>query len=186
MRKIGVFNFVTLNGFYKGPDNDISWHQHGGEESSFSEEGAQSGGILLFGRVTYEMMAAFWPTEDAKKAFPVVADGMNKAEKIVFSNSLKRADWNNTKIVSGDIAETIKKMKQQPGKDMTILGSGSIVNLLTDHGLIDHYQIMVDPLALGEGTPIFNDISQPLQLELVANRIFKRGVILLTYQPLKK
>jgi dihydrofolate reductase len=186
MRKLGVFNFVTLNGFYKGAGNDISWHQHGGEESSFSEEGAQSGGILLFGRVTYEMMAAFWPTEDAKKAFPLVADGMNKSEKIVFSNTLKKADWNNTKIVSGDIAETVKKMKQQPGKDMTILGSGSIVSLLTDHGLIDHYQIMVDPLALGKGTPIFNDISRPLQLELVATRIFKSGVILLTYQPLKK
>jgi dihydrofolate reductase len=186
MGKLGVFNFVTLNGFYKGANNDISWHSHGsGEESSFAEEGAQSGGTLLFGRVTYEMMAAWWPTDEAIKTMPVIADGMNKAEKIVFSTTLKKSDWNNTTIVKDNMAETVSKMKKA-GKNMTILGSGSIVSQLAEHGLIDDYQFMVDPVALGQGTSIFHGIKQPLKLDLIATRIFKSGVLLLTYRPSKK
>lgn len=187
MRKLGVFNFVTLNGFYKGPNNDISWHKHGagGEEAQFADEGAQSGGVLLFGRVTYEMMVAFWPTEQAYQTFPLVADGMNKAEKIVFSNTLKNADWNNTRVIGGDIVAAVRKMKQEPGKDLTILGSGSIVSILADHGLIDSFQFMVDPIALGAGTPVFNNISKPLQLELVSSKAFKSGTLILTYRSKK-
>src|SRR5580698_7653703 len=133
MRKLNVFNFLTLNGFYKGLNEDISWHVHGGEEGKFSEEGAQSGSTLLFGRVTYQMMEAFWPTPAAKESMPVVADGMNKAEKIVFSKTLKKADWNNTKIIKGDLIEEVKKLKKLPGVGITILGSGSIVTQLADH-----------------------------------------------------
>jgi len=185
MGKLSVFNFVTLNGFYKGPNNDVSWHRHGGEESSFAEEGAQSGSVLLFGRVTYEMMAAWWPTPEAIKAMPGVAEGMNKSEKIVFSTTLKKATWSNTTIVKDNMVETITKMKEA-GKDLTILGSGSIVSQLADAGLIDEYLIMLDPVALGQGTPIFHGISQPLHLDLIGTRAFKSGVLLLTYRPLKK
>ena len=99
MGKLSVFNFVTLNGFYKGPAGDISWHKHGEEGSKLSEENLRSGNILLFGRVTYEMMANFWPSPIAYESFPVVAEGMNNAEKIVFSRTLKKADWKNTRLV---------------------------------------------------------------------------------------
>src|SRR5438093_750762 len=116
MRQISVFNFITLNGFYKGPNEDISWHNHGGEENEFSIEGLKTGNILLFGRKTFEMMKSFWPTEEAKKQFPVVAEGMNKSEKIVFSKTLKEPGWENTKIINGNIIEEIKKMKQGAGK----------------------------------------------------------------------
>lgn len=108
---------------------------------------------------------------------------MNKANKIVFSTTLKEAKWRNTRIVSGDITAEIKKIKQEPGKDMTILGSGSILIQFVEQGMIDEYQIMLDPVAIGSGTAIFQGIKNPLHLELVHVRTFKSGTILLTYHP---
>ena len=183
MAKLNVFNFITLNGFYKGVNNDIGWHQHGGEESEFSKEGAQSDSILLFGRVTYEMMYSFWPTPMAKESMPEVADGMNKSEKIVFSNTLKKAKWNNTRIINSHAVEEIKKLKKTSKKDITILGSGSIVTLCAEHGLIDTYQIMLDPVAIGKGTPMFSGMKRQLDLNLVSVKKFKSGVVLLNYKP---
>src|SRR5258705_1542759 len=183
MRKLSIFNFVTLNGFFKGPGEDTSWHKHGGEEAEFSAENLKPGNILLFGRVTYEMMASFWHTPMAVENFPTVAEGMNKAEKIVFSRTLKKAVWQNTKVIKENIVEEIRKMKKLPGKDMTVLGSGSIITQLAEHGLIDEYQIMIDPVAIGKGTPIFNNLEHELDLKLISTRTFKSGVVLLSYQP---
>lgn len=186
MRKVSVFNFVTLNGYYKGPNGDIGWHRHGAEENEYAAEALRSGNTLLFGRVTYEMMASYWPTPMASQNDPTVAEGMNKAEKIVFSRTLKKAEWNNTRLVKDDIVEEIKKMKRLPGKDMTLLGSGSIVTQFAPEGLIDEYQIMVDPVALGDGTPMFKGIQNKLDLELTMTKTFKSGVVLLCYRPLKQ
>ncbi|MGB4846720.1 MAG: dihydrofolate reductase family protein [Saprospiraceae bacterium] len=185
MGKINVFNFITLNGFYKGLHEDISWHRHGGEESEYAEEGANSGSILLFGRVTYEMMAGYWPGPMAKQNSPVVAEGMNKSEKIVISKTLKKADWENTRIISENVIEEITRLKNSTDSMITILGSGSIITLLANHGLIDTYQFMIDPVALGDGTPVFNGIKNKLDLELTGSRVFKSGVVLLSYKPLK-
>jgi dihydrofolate reductase len=186
MRKLSVFNFVTLNGYFQGPKGDISWHRHGAEENEYAAEGLKSGSVLLFGRVTYEMMASYWPTSNAFKNDPIVADGMNKAEKIVFSRTLKTVEWNNTRLVKGNIGEEIRKMKQLPGKDLTVLGSGSIVTQFAELGLIDEYQIMVDPVVLGEGTPLFRGLKQKLNLKLATTRTFRSGVVLLSYQPMEK
>jgi dihydrofolate reductase len=183
MRKLIVFNFVTLNGYFEGPKRDISWHRHGAEENEYSVEGLKSGSTLLFGRVTYEMMASYWPTPVAIKNDPIVAAGMNHADKIVFSRTLKRAEWNNTRLVKDNIVEEIKRMKQLPGKDMTLLGSGSILIQFAEQGLIDEYQIMVDPVVLGDGTSIFKNIKHKLDLKLTRTRTFKSGVVLLCYQP---
>jgi len=109
------------------------------------------GGTLLFGRVIYELMASFWPTPYALQVNAVMAEGMNKVEKIVFSRNLEKADWDNTRIVKDNIVEEIKNLKQIPGKDMAVLGSGSIINQFAEAGLIDEYQFMLHPLALGEG-----------------------------------
>lgn len=183
MRKLSVFNFTTLNGFYAGPGGDISWNIHGTEQNKHAENGLQGNSILLFGRVTYEMMAGFWPTPMAKEQMPEVAEGMNKAEKIVFSNTLKKADWNNTRLISGDIGKAIKELKSTPGKDLTILGSGSIVSLFTDLGLIDAYQIMINPVALGKGTPIFHNIKKDLRLKLINSSTLSNGIVVLDYVP---
>jgi dihydrofolate reductase len=186
MRKLIAFNFITLNGYYKGPKGDISWHRHGAEENADAAENLKSGGTLLFGRVTYEMMASYWPTLIAIKNDPIVAEGMNTADKIVFSRTLKKVEWNNTRVVKDNIVEEIKKMKQQSGKDMTLLGSGSILTQIAERGLIDEHQIMVDPVVLGDGTPIFKGIKHKLDLKLTMTRTFKSGVVLLCYQPIEK
>ena len=183
MRKLNVFNFVTLNGYFKGPDGDISWHKHGDQENEYAEEGLGYGSILLFGRVTYEMMASYWPSAEAIKNDPLVAKGMNDSEKIVFSRTLKKPGWKNTRVIRDNIIEETKKMKQTPGKPLTLLGSGSIVTQFAEHGLIDDYQIMIDPIALGEGTPMFKGIRHNLELKLTDTRTFKSGVVVLSYQP---
>lgn len=180
MGTLSVFNFATLNGFYKGVGEDISWHRHGEEEGKFSAESSSHGAVLLFGRKTYEMMKSFWPTPDAAKAMPVVAKNMNEAEKIVFSRTLKTSDWQGTRVVSGKIEDEVRKLKQA-GKTMTVLGSGSIVAQLADAGLIDTYQFMIDPVAIGEGTPMFNGLKKKLDLKLTSTRTFKSGVVLLSY-----
>ncbi|MBI1766870.1 MAG: dihydrofolate reductase [Bacteroidetes bacterium] len=186
MGKLNVFNFITLNGYFQGPSGDITWHRHGVEESKYAAKRLKSKSILLFGRVTYEMMESYWPTPIALKNSPEVAEGMNASEKIVFSRTLKKAEWNNTRLVKGNIVEEMKKMKRMPGKDMTVLGSGSIVSQFAEHGLIDEFQFMVDPVALGEGTPIFKGITQKLDLKLIDVKKFKSGVVLLSYKPMKK
>jgi len=184
MRKLVVFNFLTLNGYFEGPGGDLSWHRHGEEESKFASESVGQGGVLLFGRITYEHMAAFWPTPMAMQQMPAVAEGMNKAEKIVFSRTLRTADWKNTNIISGDLIKEVTKLKKTPGKDMCLLGSGSILTQLADAGLIDEYQFMIDPVALGSGTPAFKGLKKNLDLQLVSTRKFSSGVLLLNYQPL--
>jgi len=184
MRKLNVFNFVTLNGFYEGSNHDISWHRHGGEENKFSDDSLKEEGILLFGRRTYEMMYNFWPTEMAAEQFPETAKGMNRSQKIVFSNTLTKAEWKNTKVIGGDVVEEMKRMKKLKGLDMVILGSGSIVTQFADAGLIDEYQIMIDPVAIGKGTTMFKGLENKLDLKLTKSKIITSGVVLLCYKPL--
>ncbi len=183
MGKLSMFNFVTLNGNLEGVNRDISWHRHGAEENEYAMEGLRSDSILLFGRVTYEMMAGYWPSPEALKNSPAMAEGMNRAEKIVFSRTLEKAGWSNTRVIKNDIVGEVRDLKQAPGKDMTILGSGSIVTQFADAGLIDEYQIMVDPVVLGEGTQLFKKLKRRLDLELVTARTFSSGVVLLCYRP---
>lgn len=185
MRKISVFNFVTLDGYFEGPDRDISWARHDAEGDDFSMEGLGSGATLLFGRVTYELMASYWPTPLAVKNSPLVAEGMNLADKMVFSRTLKQADWENTKLMQDNIVEEMRKMKQVPGKDMTVLGSGSILTQFAQHGLIDEYQILVEPVVLGAGTPMLKGLQRRLDLKLTSTRKFRNGSVLLVYRPVE-
>lgn len=186
MSKLSVFNFLTLNGYYKGLNDDISWHSHGSDEAEFAAEGAQTESILLFGRKTYEMMASFWPTPAGMEMNPAVAEGMNKSEKIVASRTLNAATWKNSRIIKGDMVKEIKKLKQTTNKDITVLGSGSIVTQLADAGLIDVFQFMVDPVALGDGTPLFKGLTRTLDLKLTKTKAFRSGVILAEYEPMEK
>ncbi len=182
MRKLNAFTFLTLNGFYKGPAEDTHWHAHGEEEAKFSEDQLRTDNILLFGRKTYDLMYSFWPTPMASQLFPKVAEGMNRAEKLVISRSLRKPEWQNTTVISKDIGGTLSKLKSTPGKNITLLGSGTILTLLTDANLIDEYQIMIDPVVLGQGTTLFDGVKKGLQLTLMGTRVFqKSGVVLLTY-----
>ena len=183
MGKISSFTFITLNGYFKGQNEDTSWHEHNNAAGKFANEASQSDSILLFGRKTYEMMYSFWPTPVATELFPVVAENMNKATKLVCSNTLKTADWNNTSIIRGNIIEELTKLKKTKRKEITILGSGSLITQLSDADLIDQYTIMLDPIAMGNGVSIFSGIKNNLNLKLTASRIFKKdGILVLTYE----
>ena len=115
MRKLVVFNSVTLDGYFTAVNGDMSWaHHQDAEWTEFVEENAKGGGVLVFGRITYELMASFWPTAQAMKSFPVVAEQMNSLPKVVFSRTLDKTSWNNTKLVRTGMAAEIRKMKQEP------------------------------------------------------------------------
>ncbi|WP_353720284.1 dihydrofolate reductase family protein [Dyadobacter sp. 676] len=184
MGKLIAYNFTTLNGYFKGRDNDISWHRHGQEENEFAAGNLETRATLLFGRITYEMMAGFWPTPMAMESMPEVARGMNETEKIVFSTTLKTARWANTTLIKTDLVEAVRALKADPERMMTILGSGSIIMQLAEARLIDEYQFMIDPVAIGEGTPSFQGLTRKLDLELIDSRVFGSGVVLLRYVPL--
>ena len=186
MRKLIVFNHIALDGYFVGANSDFSWAQEGiddAEYSAFVAENASGGGQLLFGRVTYELMASYWPTPIADQHNPAVAKGMNSMSKVVFSRTLNQALWNNTRLVTGDMVSEIRRMKAEPGPGMAILGSGSIVAQLALEHLIDEYQMMVDPVALGKGRTLFDGIQQKLTLKLARTRTFKNGKVYLCYQP---
>ena len=138
---------------------------------------------MLFGRVTYELMAGYWPTAKPDADDPRIIEAMNSNPKVVFSKSLNKVDWKNTRLVKGDVAEEVSKLKRQPGKDMIIFGSGGIVSALAPKGLIDNYRIFVVPVVLGKGRPLFNGIGARLYLKLVETRAFRSGLVLLRYAP---
>jgi dihydrofolate reductase len=184
MRKLIVFNHVTLDGYFTDKHGDMSWaHKQDPEWSAFVSQNASGGGQLLFGRKTYEMMASYWPTPAAMKNSPVVAEGINKLPKVVFSKTMDTASWNNTKLVKGDLVQEVRKMKAAPGEDLVIMGSGSIVSQLAQAGLIDEYQMVVSPIVLGNGRTLFQGVDKKLPLKLAKSRTFGNGNVLLCYEP---
>lgn len=177
---LSSFTFITLDGYYKGLSEDTSWHHHDKEGEKYSEESLATDSTLLFGRTTYEMMASFWPTPMAAEMFPKVAKGMNKAKKLVISSSLQSPQWNNTEVLKKNWLDEITILKKNT--NISLLGSGSILTQLAEAGLIDRFQFMIDPIAIGAGTPIFKGLTQQLHLQLVHSRVFKSGTLLLTYE----
>jgi dihydrofolate reductase len=183
MARLTAYTFTTLNGFYKGPGDDYSWHTHGEEEAQYSVDSLAGESTLLFGHKTYDEMAGFWPSPMAAEQFPGVAEGMNKADKIVFSRTPFTPEWEGTRCISGDIVEEVRKLKATAGKDMTILGSGSIVRLFADHGLIDGHEIMIDPVVLGDGATLFAGITRTINFRVTGSRVFGSGTVLLSLTP---
>jgi dihydrofolate reductase len=187
MRRLVVFNHVTLDGYFTGTNGDLSWaHKNADAEwNAFTAENASGGGggELLFGRITYEMMASFWPTPAAQQSQPEVAAGMNAMPKVVFSRTLKKASWNNTKLVKDDLVSAVRKMKSEPGKDLLIFGSGSIVSQLAQARLIDEYQIVLNPIILGAGRTMFEGLKKPINLKRTKSRAFGNGNMVLSYEP---
>jgi dihydrofolate reductase len=181
MAKLNAFCFITLNGFYKGLHEDISWHNFGEDEQKISDELSNKGNTLLFGRVTYEMMASYWTSKEALKNDPVTAKGMNKSKKVVFSKTLDHANWQNTVLIKNNIKDAVQNLKQESESNLTILGSGQIVSQLSDFGLIDSYTFMVNPIAFGRGTSIFSGLSKNLSLQLDSTQSLKSGNVILKY-----
>ena len=128
-------------------------------------------------------MTSYWPTSMAMQNDPVVAERMNNLPKVVFSRTLDQATWTNTKLIKDDLVGEVRKMKNEPGIDMVIMGSGSIIAQLTQERLIDEYQLVVIPVVLGQGRTMFDGIEEKLSLKLTSSRTFDNGNVLLSYAP---
>ena len=188
MGKLIAFNNVTVDGYFAGPNGDIGWAHEGRNDAEFNAfvaenaKAARPGDMLVLGRITYELMASYWPTPLALQNDPVLAERMNELPKLVFSRTLNHTSWNGTTLVHGDVAAEVQRRKHD-GRNMTILGSGSIVSQLTQTRLIDEYQIVVNPVVLGRGRTMFDGVADRIDLKLTRSRTFGNGNVLLCYEP---
>jgi dihydrofolate reductase len=179
MRKLIMWNMVTLDGLFEGPNKwDIDWHNlvWGDELEQLSIEQSQSVGMLLFGRVTYEGMASYWTSATGE-----VADFMNSVPKLVFSRTLENAAWNNTRLVKENAVEEVAELKRQPGKDLFVFGSADLSATFTQHGLFDEYRLGLTPVVLGTGTPLFKPSPETIRMTLLEARPLKSGCVILRY-----
>jgi dihydrofolate reductase len=185
MGRLIVFESISVDGYFTDANNDLSWAHNVEPDPEFNQFVANNasgkGGVMVFGRKTYEMMASFWPTENAIKTNPIVADSMNSRAKIVFSKTLKEATWNNTTLLRGDLTVEIKKLKEK--SDVVILGSGTLVARLAEDHLVDEYQMVVLPIALGSGRTMFDGMKTKMSLQLTKSHSFKNGNVFLVYHP---
>jgi dihydrofolate reductase len=184
MPKLVVYNSMSLDGYFTDANGDMSWaHKQDPEWQAFVSENASGGGQLLFGRVTYDLMASFWPTPLAAHSNPIVVERMNSLRKYVFSTTLDQAAWNNTTLFKGDLATEVRKLKREPGPNIVIMGSGSVVAQLAEAELIDQYQIVLNPLVVGSGRTLFEGVKRKLPLKLASSRTFGNGNVVLFYEP---
>jgi len=183
VRKLIMWNMVTLDGYFEGPKPwEIDWHEFawGEELEQLSIDQTGSADLLLFGRRTYQGMSDYWPT-----ATEQVAVIMNSIAKVVFSRTLDKADWNNTRLVKSNAEEEVARLKQQPGKDMLIFGSADLSAALMRHGLVDEYRLGLTPVVLGGGNLLFKPAPDRLRMKLLEARPLKTGCVILRYEPLK-
>lgn len=185
MSKLFSFNMITLDGYFEGAKWDLSWHNVDAEFNEFAIAQLNEIGTLLFGRVTYEGMAGYWSSPDAAKDDPIVAGLMNKIPKAVFSKTLNKAEWSNTRLIKDHVADEILKLKKQSEKDVAVFGSANLMSELMLMDLIDEHRVMVNPVVLGKGTPLFQT-KDKLALKLLKTKTFKSGNVLLYYAPNKK
>jgi dihydrofolate reductase len=196
MRQIIMFNWVTADGYFAGTDENLDWVIPDDEQSKTAAAAISSLDTVIFGRLTYELFEKFWRNADdgsgtapdphhpgrRTKEHGAVAAGLNEMTKLVFSKTLKEATWKNSRIIREFNPREIEIMKQQPGKDMIIFGSGSIVSQLTQHGLIDIYQFLVCPVLLGSGRQLLSDVSKTSRLKLQESKAHSSGNVMLEYE----
>jgi dihydrofolate reductase len=181
MSRLIMWNAVTLDGYFEGTKSwDLDWHKYiwGEELERFSVDQLRSADRLLFGRVTYEGMAAYWQTAEGE-----VAEFMNRLPKAVFSRTLERADWANTKLLKGNLVAEVKELKRQGNGNTFVFGSGNLSAELIEHGLFDEYRLAVTPVLLGHGKPLFGHFGERLPLKLLEARPLSNGGVILRYEP---
>ncbi|MBV7530342.1 dihydrofolate reductase family protein [Chitinophaga sp. sic0106] len=183
MRKLISFQFLTLNGYFEDAKGHTDFTTQGADQRDFAISMLEKENVLLFGRITYEHMIAWWPTPAAAQLDPEMAAGMNNADKIVFSNTLQGTAWNNTRISSGDLIESVQHLKKSPGPNLALLGSNSILTQLATHNLVDEFQLMIHPIAIGNGHTLLGGLRHRIPLQLTSTQAFSNGVVLLTYIP---
>jgi len=186
VRKLLVSNLVSVDGYLAAPGGDLSWFAVGPEFFTYANKLMQDVSAILFGRVTYEMMRDYWTdAEGTRDNDQVVVKQMNELPKYVFSHSLRHTPWGkwDNASVFADPAGSVAKLKAKSGKDMVIFGSGGLVSTLAEAGLIDEYRMVMNPVILGQGIPMFRGMQQRVPLKLVDSRVFDGNVVMLTYHP---
>jgi dihydrofolate reductase len=192
VRRILVSNMVSLDGYFSGPgsaDWQIDWHVVSDDFSQSVDELTANVDLHLYGRVTFEGMASYWTSADALRDDPKTSAQMNNTPKVVVSNTLDKAEWGsfgNARLIKGNVAEEIPRLKQSPGGDIVIFGSGKLVASLTRLGLIDEYLLFTVPVVLGSGQSIFSGVTPPVKLRLLRTSALKTGVIMAAYAPDKE
>ncbi len=192
MRKLIVTEFYSLDGLISDPQNQMDWvtTTFSQDMGKYVEDVFANADTLFLGEVTYQIMANYWPTADTNpEAFQGDAEGahnMNSIRKIVFSKNVKDLAWSNSTLKTEIVPEEIKKMKQEPGKNILVEGSASIVQQLTNFGLVDEYHLLVHPVILGNGKPLFQGIRARQNLKFISIEVFTNGVVLLRYEPLRE
>jgi dihydrofolate reductase len=186
MRRLTVFNQQSLDGYFTDALGDMSFAHNPVQDpewEAFVRGNASGGGELVFGRVTYELMAGYWPSPAAAERDPVVAKAMNDLPKVVFSKTMKRAEWSNTRLFGDDLPAALAALKREAGKDLVIMGSGSVVAQAARAGLVDEYQLVLVPVALGSGRTLFEGLERRARLRLIERRAFRNGNVALRYAP---
>jgi dihydrofolate reductase len=189
---VRVIEFLSLDGVMQAPgaaDEDTEGgFQHGGWQRPYFDdvlgataaEGMAETDAYLFGRKTYEKMAAYWPTAPEDDPY---GRHMNSTPKYVASRTLQDVEWRNSTLIEGDVAQEVARLKEQPGKNIAVLGSGDLVQTLLEHDLVDEFFLAVYPLVLGSGKRLFRDSDQVRKLRLVDSKPTSTGGVILTYRP---
>ncbi len=189
MRRLIVFNIISLDGLVAGPNGELDWFtedlfRKGTGAGDLIKENLNSVGAILLGRLTYQELGAYWP--DATDSDPVITERMNNLPKIVFSKTLNEVAWgrwNTARLVKGDPAEEVRRLKEWPGKDLVIYGSGQLVSALMKEKLIDEFQFFIQPVVLGHGKPEFKDFQERYWLHLLESRQLRQGALFVRYRP---
>ncbi len=179
MRRIFLFMNVSLDGYFEGPNHDISWAGHDEVYSPGQEDEPDT---VLFGHRTYDMMKSFWPTPQAKETSPAIAKFMNEKRKIVASHRPFEPGWDKVTVFHEHVVKKVRQLKEQPGGTIGIFGSNTLCVSLMQDGLIDEFQILLHPVVIGAGTSLFKGLAKKVELTLEGTRRFESGSILLTYR----
>jgi dihydrofolate reductase len=186
MRKVVLFMHISLDGFAAGPNGELDWISYDEELEKYAEEVVSTVGAPLYGRVTYQLMESYWPTVLTSPASTKHeidhANWVENIPKVVFSKTLEKVEWNNTRLIKDNIAEEVLKLKQQPGKDLVIFGSPGLTHTFMASDLIDEYRLTVNPVILGQGMPVFKDFKDRSDLKLLNAKTFGSGVVALHYE----
>lgn len=186
MSKLIVSMMTSIDGFIEGPDRALDWTIESPDFNAYCDDMLNNADTMLFGRVSYDMMVRYWPAAEAKPKDEwerVFARRMNTLPKIVVSRSLARAEWNNTRVVSDRLEEEIRALKQRAVKDCFVFGGAGIISTMRQLRLVDEYRVIVHPVVLGRGMPLFTDVEERFGLQPLGSQRFDSGVVVLYYRP---
>lgn len=178
MRKLFWMMMTSLDGFMAGPDGELDWHVTHGEFARYVGEMLRSIDAILLGRTTYELFASYWPTSTQPEA-----RALNELPKVVFSRTLSKVEWSNSRLVKDDAEGEVARLKREAGKDLVLLGSAALASVLVRAGLVDEYRVLVNPVLLGAGVLTFKNVGGRTPLRLRRARALDSGVVVLDYLP---